>query len=885
MMQKNLSIITTHVNADFDAMASMLAAQKLYPEAKVVFPGSQDKNLRNFFIQSMVYLLNIADINQIDFSSICHLILVDTRRPNRIGRFKQVLENPNLLIHIFDHHPSMLNDIEGEYEVCQSTGATTTILTEIIQSRQLPVSSDEATIMCLGIYEDTGSFTFASTTERDLKAAAFLLGKGANLNIVADLISREITPEQVNILNDMIHGMTHQLIKGIDVVFTSVKTDRYVPDFAFLVHKMINMENIDAIFAMALMENKIYVVARSRIQELDVGAVLTKMGGGGHAAAAAATVKEKTLPQTEQEIITILFDSVESNQRARNLMSSPPITITETQNCSNASEILNRYNINALVVVEENGKSPILQGYITRQVIEKALYHKLGKVLVRDYMNTEMAVVEPDASIDEIREKIIVNKQRLLPVVVKKQLLGVITRTDLLNTLVRPNENQEINAFDTADHPVHVRSRNIFHLMKERLPDQVINHLKAIGRVADDLNISAYVVGGFVRDLFLNRKNEDIDIVVEGDGIRFAKKYAKTINGRIHSYAKFGTAVVTFPNGYKLDVASARMEYYTYPAAMPIVAMSSIKLDLYRRDFSINTLAVRLNKKYFGTLIDFFSAQRDIKEKVVRVLHNLSFVEDPTRVFRAIRFEQRFGFTIGGVTATLIENAIRMDFFKRLSGKRLLSELILILEEENPPVAFERLNDYNLLQAIHPSIGYNHSLASLFGATKKVLDWYDLLFINDSHQKWIVYLLGLFHQIRNNQDIREIIKRLEIKPRYQKIFDIEKVKAERCLRRYEKEVPLKHSDLAKQLSGFKIELILFMMSVTSKEKVKRRISYYLTHLRHVRVLITGKELKMLGIEPGPVYRTIFDAVLAARLDGTIKTHDQEMAMAKRYAAR
>ncbi len=287
------------MNADFDALASMLAAQKLYPDALVVFPGSQEKNLKNFFIDSMAYLFNMVDINDIDFSKVKRLILVDTRQRSRIGKLTDLLERSDIEIHIYDHHPATGNDINGSLEVHGKTGANVTILTEIIKEKKVRVSPDEATIMCLGLYEDTGSFTFPSTTERDFLAAAFLLSKGANLNVVSDLIARELSPEQVVLLNDMIQAVTRYHISGIEIVVTSVTLEKYMPDFAFLVQKMVKMENIDAIFAIARMENKIYVVARSRINEVDVGAILADIGGGGHPYAAAASIKGETLAQTE----------------------------------------------------------------------------------------------------------------------------------------------------------------------------------------------------------------------------------------------------------------------------------------------------------------------------------------------------------------------------------------------------------------------------------------------------------------------------------------------------------------------------------------------------------------------------------------------------------
>ena len=260
----------------------------------------------------------------------------------------------------------------------------------------------------------------------------------------------------------------------------------------------------------------------------------------------------------------------------------------------------------------------------------------------------------------------------------------------------------------------------------------------AVGRVADSLGYNAYAVGGFVRDILLYQKNLDTDVVIEGDGIGFARALTASLGGRVRAHEKFRTAVVILPDGRKIDVATARLEYYESPGALPSVETGSIKLDLYRRDFTINTLAIRLNPRGFGTLIDFFGGQKDLKARVVRVLHNLSFVEDPTRVFRAIRFEQRFGFKIGKLTSGLIENAVRMDFFKALSGRRLFSELRQILEEDKPVMALRRLNEYSLLKMLHPGIVYNATLEDLLTSVEKVLTWYHLLFLEDSTRFQVV---------------------------------------------------------------------------------------------------------------------------------------------------
>ena len=323
------------------------------------------------------------------------------------------------------------------------------------------------------------------------------------------------------------------------------------------------------------------------------------------------------------------------------------------------------------------------------------------------------------------------------------------------------------------------------------------------------------------------------------------------------------------------------MEYYKFPAALPTVEMSSIKLDLFRRDFTVNTLAIQLKPDKFGLLIDFFSAQKDIKEKSIRVLHNLSFVEDPTRVFRAIRFEQRFGFSIGKLTSGLIENAVKMDFFKRLSGRRVFAELRQILEEKNPIDAIKRLDEYDLLSVVHPSIEFNNQMISLFNSVKKVLSWHDLLFLEEPYMRWAVYFLALTRHC-DKETADEICMRIELAPRYKTIFCKERFEADRSMLWMERNLPTKNSTIYKHLAVFRIELILYMMAATKHETVKRSISNYVTRLRYINTSVTGKDLKKMGLEPGPIYREILQAVLDAKLNGQLKTRNDELDFVKSY---
>ncbi len=876
---KAQTIITSHVNADFDALGSMLAAQKLYPGAVIIFPGSQEKTLRDFFISSMSYLFNMANPGMIDFSDTTTLIIVDTRQKNRVSGVSELLGKKNLYIEIYDHHPAMPGDIKAHKDIFQAYGATTTILSEILQEKNIIPTPEEATVMALGIYEDTGLFTYSSTTQADFIQAGYLLSCGASVNTIASLVVKEIKAEQVTWLNELLNEMCVHKINGIDVHVSTISSSSYIPDLASIVQKIVRMEDLDIFFAIVLMGNKINIIARNRIPEVDVGKIMSDLGGGGHAYAASAKIDNQTLPQVEMRLLDKLKWEVKRIQVAKTLMSSPAITIEPHAPCKNAGELMTRYNINTLLVVDNKTNS--YEGYITRHVVEKLLFHKLAGQPVSEYMNSETNFVSSDADVAEIELKIIEGKQRIIPVIDDKYIKGVITRTDLLNYLVQHNKEvfpSEKQVFQNQ----HVKKRHIKNILEQRLAPRTKQFLKSIGETGKNLGVNIYVAGGFVRDLLLDRDNEDIDIVVEGDGIEFAKFYAKQQECRVNTHRKFGTAVIIFPDNFKVDVASARLEYYVMPAALPIVEKSSIKMDLARRDFTINTLAISLNPDNFGTLIDYFGASRDLKDKTIRTIHNLSFVEDPTRVFRAIKFANRFGFNIGKVTSTLINNALKIDCFKQLSGLRVLSELKQIFGEENPIPAIETLESYGLEKVIHEQLMITPTTYLLFESVNKALAWHDLLYVNEEYPRWAVYFMALLNRC-SYLVCEQICHRLMVPLKEKTLLLEQRYKAENRLDLIENAYPFTRQELYWGLINFRTEFILYMMALAKNEEVKKAISNFYTHHRHIRPIIRGKDLMAIGIKPGKIYTKIFNKILDAKLDNALDSREKEIAFATQYA--
>ncbi len=881
--EPDLTVITTHINADFDALASMLAASLLYPDAVAVFPGSQEKGLRDFFVHSTSYLLNLKKPKEIDLDRVKRLVLVDTRQKSRIGRFAELVEDSidggPVEIHVFDHHPPSGEDIRGHQEMIEEVGACTSLMIRLLLARGVELDKDQATLLALGIYEDTGAFTFSSTTPADLEACAELLKLGANLNTVASLIVRDLDALQVGLLNDLLQHMERLRIGGLEVVIATCSADAYSSDFAVVAHKLMALENLNVLFALARMENRIHLVARSRLEEFDVGAIASALGGGGHPSAASATIKGQTLIEVRQKLILLIESHVNPRRRAGEIMSFPPIAVPPAASLNEAHERLTRYSINVLLVMD-NDK---LVGLISRQVVEKAIFLELGPMHVSEYMNPEVVTISSAATLSEIQEKIVGQRQRILPVVEDGRVLGVVTRSDLLNILM--TEPPVLDPlYDSTQGRNFVRQKNLRHLMAERLPERLMNLLKDIGRVADELEFNAYAVGGFIRDLLLRRPNLDIDIVIEGEGIAFAHAFARQFGVRVRDHAKFGTAVMIFPDGFKVDVATARVEYYESPAAVPVVELSSLKLDLYRRDFTVNTLAVKLNEAHFGILIDYFSAQRDLKERSIRVLHSLSLVEDPTRALRAIRFEQRFGFKIGKLTSNLIKNAVRINAFNRVNPGRLFLELIHLLEEPNPAPALKRMDHFNLWTAIHPALGYPEATQNRIHQVHTVLSWFDLLYTGARFKRWAVYFMALLERL-TDKTVLEIAQRLELSERNRETIMDSRTWTRRLLRSLKRHPQMKPSSLSRLLSQAPLESLLWTMARSEEDELRRVFSLYFTELVKVRPLIDGRVLKRMGYKPGPIFRRILDAVRDARLNGQLKTlEDEQEFVWKRFKA-
>ncbi|MDP8235323.1 MAG: hypothetical protein P9M08_02965 [Candidatus Erginobacter occultus] len=272
--------------------------------------------------------------------------------------------------------------------------------------------------------------------------------------------------------------------------------------------------------------------------------------------------------------------------------------------------------------------------------------------------------------------------------------------------------------------------------------------LREIGRFAESRGWKVYSVGGSVRDLLLGSgENFDLDILVEEHGLEFARLFARSIGGSCKLYRRFATAMVITRQGQRIDVTTTRGEVYPAPGSLPEVVPGSLEEDIHRRDFTINALAFSLNPGGFGRLIDLTGGVADLKAGIIRVLHRQSFRDDPTRIFRAVRFRQRLGFTIEPRTEELIRTAVDLRLFEQVSPERLRHELELIFREPDPPGAVEAMAGYDQLRFIHPRLRLGEAGRAFLDRLAAQLSWFQETFPREAVSPWRVYFGALVYRL------------------------------------------------------------------------------------------------------------------------------------------
>lgn len=864
-----MHVILTHEQADFDAIASLLAASLLDESAVPVLPRRMNRNVRAFLVLYGAEL-PFVDPRDLRGDPIDRVTLVDTQS---IVSLKGMSDETR--VHVIDHHSRRDNLSESWTVITEDLGSTTTLLLEAIQEQDGLLTPIQATLLLLGIYEDTGSLTYSRTTARDVRAAAYLLDHGASLTIAADYLNHPLSKEQQALYEELIESTEHHQIHDQTVVVATADATGLDEELSTLAHKMRDLLDPDALILIMKTGGGVQLIARSNSENIDVSAIAAIFGGGGHSRAAAGLIRNRQLEDVHQELVAILPKHVSPSVTVAEIMSRGPQLLTPDTPVEEAARRMRVYGYEGYPVVEEGR----VLGLLTRRAVDRAIAHKLN-LSASSLMNAGEYTVDPGDSIEHLQRLMIESGWGQIPVVHPEngEIIGIVTRTDLLKTL--------------APQPRLPGRRNLSRRLEAALPEPHLDLIKAVANAAHEHHCALYIVGGFVRDLLLEKPSLDYDLVVEGDAISLAHALARRHGGRVTTHARFGTAKWQIGDRWAkqdadagsdaplpewLDLVSARREFYTHPTALPTVERGSIKLDLHRRDFTINTLALRLDGRHYGELHDYWGGLDDLHSGTVRVLHSLSFVDDPTRMLRAVRFEQRFGFEIEQRTLELLLEALPL--LEKVSGDRIRHEMDHILEERRIAEILTRLEDLGLLEAIHPALEWDtwiqSRLEALVNKQPDELWGLERYKQSGSLHRDLSYTLWLLRL--PVAKVRQVSKRLKL-PSYLHQAILEASKLWTNLPELKDAPP---SDVVRRLEDASPIALYSIYRATSDIHLRKLLQQYAAEWSRTIPITDGHRLRKLGLPPGPVYSQILARLRDAWLDGEISTPEEEVALLER----
>ncbi|MCC5628884.1 CBS domain-containing protein [Nostoc sphaeroides CHAB 2801] len=901
-----MDLILCHTTADFDALGAAVGLTRLLPGSKIVLTAGSHPPVRDFLAlhRDEYPLIERRSVNP---EKIRSLSVVDTQQRDRLGKAAEWLDLPNLKeIIVYDHHLGQESDISATRSHLSSVGAATTLIVEQLQQQEISLTSAEATVMALGIHVDTGSLTYDQSTPRDALALAWLMEQGASLSVISTYRDPGLSLQLQQLLTESLENLEYLCLRGYTVAWVTLRTKNFVPGLSSLASQLVELTEIDALllaneYDLDESDSRLTVIGRSQIPKTNLNVLFQLLGGGGHSQAASLNLRGVD----SEAILKQLLDGVKAQiphpLTARDLMSSPVRTILPETTIAEAQRILLRYGHSGLSVVDAQGQ---LVGIISRRDLDVALHHGFSHAPVKGYMTTNLKTIAPDTTLPQIESLMVTYDIGRLPVLENEQLVGLVTRTDVLRELhqERDEDEEDEQKFKIQNSKFKI---SLSTELQNRLAPQLWKLLTIASQESEKRGWHLYLVGGAVRDLLLAEAAsgtlmiKDIDLVVDGfhksadvgAGVELAKALQQVYPAaRLEIHGAFQTAALLWHKDPELDslwvdIATARTEFYPYPAANPEVEASSIRQDLYRRDFTINAIALRLTTPRAGELLDFFGGLLDLQAKHIRVLHPNSFIEDPTRIYRGVRFAVRFGFEIEPQTEEFIRYAINSGVYDRTAQEnsktpalqtRLKTELKHILEAPYWKSALELLDNLGALQCIHPTLKLDVELLRQLRLLERCLRRFDA---EQTLIHWEMRLEALINHLapqyrgkvaKNLQLQEDSIKRLQNLASAQTEV---KESLPKCQSPSQVVQLLRQYDLP----------MLILIALQSPRSLRHQIWEYLTVLANVQPLLNGNDLKKLGYKPGPQYRQILDDMLDATLDRVIKdkTEAREF-LAKHY---
>jgi tRNA nucleotidyltransferase (CCA-adding enzyme) len=858
-------LITSHFNTDFDSLASMIAVQKLYPDAVICPPGTMARRVRDF-LKHYGHMWQLQKPSKIPMDQVTLMVVVDTRSRSRLGPFAALAGRQDVEVHVYDHHPPTMDDIPSDKMFYEALGATATMVVERLLRAGVRISREEATLFSIGIYDDTGALTYDATTDRDIAVLARLRHMGADMSMIMTRIEAAMPPGERALLDAMTENAEESYINGAKVVLSWADLEEYVEDAALYVHKLRDYYESHVTAVAVRGGRKTNLIVRSALNIVNVKDFLAPYGGSGHVQAGSAKFPgEKDPRELLQDVKARLAESIAPLVKVEDIMTSPVVAMSPEASVAEAYRTMLRFGHQALPVVHEGE----VVGMMTRKDLDKAHLHGFDRALVRDFMTEGIIAISSEASVNEAHRLMATYSFERLPVLREGRIIGLVTRADLVRALYQTYRTPG----DRNTNEGSLWMEEIGPLLSESCDAETLELLRRIGQKATELGMKAYLVGGTVRDILKGEQNIDLDISVEGDAETFIRSWDEPgCRGAVHGRYKTGT--LSFPGGQKVDIATARREFYEYAAAMPEVSSDSLKQDLGRRDFSVNAMAVSLAEGDWGTLIDFYGGRRDLKDGILRVMHNLSFVEDPSRVLRGVRLEQRLDMRFEDNTLRLLGNALRGGLMAKLSGPRVRMELELNFKERRPAKIATRMRELEVWEALFPGSRFNTTAAKRMKRLQKILPLARKAGLHFKGLEWLAYLaIFLADSAASLQSL--VMDRLNLTPAERRAVADSIAALPQMRQFFNAKKTYTNSEIYLFLKNYAPVPLLYCWVTVSRRQTRRWITHHVTFLTRLRGELTGEDLLAMGCSPGPWLSSMLEGIRLARMDGRISTRDGE----------
>ena len=747
-----MKIITTINNPDFDIFASAIAAQRIFKDHNIIFPGNFTPDISNYLKNTGVYFPYYL-IEELNIKKISSLVIVGTTSLELINReiVKKIESIENIY---FIDNEKKENELEKNITyICDESSACISIVIDKIFEHNSTISDEESKLFLTALYKKTNNFLKNNIQQVDFKAAAKLINKNINIKEIAKYSHNPLLNFSNDIFRKLLLNMKSYNNSGLTLGITYIKNEEFHDSFLINLERLWDSLDYDTLIVLYQIREKTYFYCKTR-EIFDLKTLLTPFF---------INIKKERTAFGFYNILNIekIRNQIRDNfekisldfRKIKNIMTSPVRTVFANMTVKEVNKIMDQTGHKNLPVI----KKEKIVGIIRRKEIKLAIQHKMHHTRIEKLMNKSIIAINKEKSIQHAKELFHKNNMNCLLVLENGILLGIVTTKDLF-----------IKDYETTEMRIDIpQTQKITNLINRRVPKEIQSILKIIGSLSSTYDISVFVVGGFVRDLILNRDNLDLDIVVEGNANEFTEKIADFLNIKVEHHKEFLTSKLTFKNGITVDFASARTEYYEKPAILPRVKMSTIKKDLYRRDFSINAMAIKLNTEEYGILVDFFNSRGDLISKKIRILHNLSFLEDPTRILRGIRFEQRFDFSFEETTLTLLKEAVKKKFLERVSGQRLREELINILKEKNPFYSIKRIKDLRIYTHLIRGSKINRKVEKMFLSFFENVEDNSKIYGKPS----LFEIFAIFLLYASDEKYFDIfIKRYGLSPKFKRVF-------------------------------------------------------------------------------------------------------------------